>query len=412
MSTGTTATTQALSDRLARKKICFAGNSWSGRGGQGEILRSMVYTLDHLAGATVYSRAATTRRARSVEVPLSGFPWPQLWALSGLPGLRRRRDWRTLLADLQFDRRVRAEVEVAEPDLFDGVMAQCCDTLLRLRARRTRLVMTCLNTHIDNLSEVVQAEHRKIGFGGYHPFHPLMRKRALREIEVADFIRVTSEWAKQTFVERGVPAAKIHAIHPGIDLKHFQPVEKKDDVFRVLAVASIDPRKGIHYLLRAFEEAAIPRSEVLLIGGTGDRWSSQMVSGFMSRNSNIRQRIVDVATTPVTETYGTASVLVHPAVEDGYALVVPEALACGNPVIVTRQTGASELIQEGKNGFVVESGSVDQLKQGLQLLASDRNLREAMSRNAPGSVAHLGYDDYARRVLAFYGEVLGGPQEG
>jgi glycosyltransferase involved in cell wall biosynthesis len=408
MSSETTATTQALSDRLAYKKIGFAGNSWSGRGGQGEILRSMVFTLDHLPGATVYSRSATTRRARAVDIPLSGFPWAQLSWLSGLPGIRRRRDWQTLLSDLQFDRHVRSKV--GEPDLFDGVMAQCCDTLLHLRGRRTRLVMTCLNTHIDNLAEVVGTEHQKLGYGGYHPFHPLMRKRALREIEVADFIRVTSEWAKQTFVERGVPAAKIHAIHPGIDLKHFHPAQKRDDVFRVLAVATIDPRKGIHYLLQAFEEAAIPRSELVIIGGTTDRWSSRMLSEFLSRNSNIRQRVVDVATTPVAETYGSASVLVHPAIEDGYALVVPEALACGSPVIVTRQSGASELIQEGKNGFVVESRSIDQLRDRLQLLASDRSLREAMSSQAPASVAHIGYDDYARRVLAFYDEVLGGRQ--
>ena len=41
-----------------------------------------------------------------------------------------------------------------------------------------------------------------------------------------------------------------------------------DGTFRVLAVASIEPRKGVHHLLEAFERAAIPKSELTLIGGT------------------------------------------------------------------------------------------------------------------------------------------------
>src|SRR5436190_636790 len=78
-----------------------------------------------------------------------------------------------------------------------------------------------------------------------------------------------------------------------IDLTHFRPVEKKDVVFRVLAVASIEPRKGIHILLEAFERARIPNSELVLIGGTWDRWSYTMLSGYLGRNANIRQLLTD-----------------------------------------------------------------------------------------------------------------------
>jgi glycosyltransferase involved in cell wall biosynthesis len=391
-----------------RPRISFAGNGWSGKGGQGEFLKMMVFALDRLPGATIYSRSATPRVARSVAIPMTGFPWRELYALASTRLLRRRMDWLTLLSDVQFDKRVRSEV--GRPDLFDGVMGQCCETLKRLRAGETKLVLTCLNTHVDNLREVLENEFRKVGNRGHHPFHPLMRKRSLFEIEMADFIRVNSESAKQTFVDRGVPPAKIRVIRPAIDLQHFRPAARGDDVFRVLAVATIDARKGIHYLLRAFDEARIPNSELVLIGGTSDRWSKGMLNEFLTRNANIRQVFLDVTTAPVRESYGSASVLVHPALEDGYALVVPQALSCGKPVIVTRQSGSAELVQDGRNGFVVESRSVEQLRDRLQVLASDRKLLEAMSERAPASVAHLSYDEFASSVLAFYDEVLGGQQ--
>jgi glycosyltransferase involved in cell wall biosynthesis len=386
--------------------VCFAGNSCEGSGGQGEFLRSMIFALGHLTRATVYCRSAAARIARSVPLRSTGLPWGSLHSVLSTPILRRRRDWLTLVSDLQFDRSVAKEI--CRPDLFDGVMGQCCDTFERLRRRGTRLVLTCLNTHIENLVEILESEHRAVNHPGRHSFHRWMIRRSLGEIELAHTIRVNSHLAKQTFIDRGVPAAKLEVIRPAIDLEHFRPVGKKDDMFRVLAVASIDPRKGIHYLLKAFEEARIPNSELVLIGGTGDPWSKKMLKDSQRRNPNIRQRSMDVTTAPVNESYGSASVVVHPALEDGYGLVVPQALACGRPVIVTRSSGASEHVQDGKNGFVVESRSVEQLRDRLQILANDRNLLDTMSQRAPEAVRDLGYPDFMHRVLDFYGGVLSG----
>jgi glycosyltransferase involved in cell wall biosynthesis len=394
-----------ISDLFLSKMICFAGNASYGAGGQGEFLRQMVSILDQVPQACVYSRYSKAERVECINLPFVGFPRRTLFdTISSVPLARGRRDWMTLLSDLDFDNRLAARVQAA--DLLDGIMGQCCNAFAKLKRMGTRLVLTCLNTHIDNLIETVEAEHKRVGFKDRHSFHPWMRRRSLQEIELADHIRVNSEWARRTFIERGVPSERVHVIRPPVDHKHFYPVEKEDDVFRVLAVSSIDPRKGIHYLLRAFEEAKIPNSELILIGGTGDRWSRSMLDEFLRRNDNIRILSMDVTVASVTQSYGAASVLVHPALEDGYGLVIPQALSSGRPVIATRQSGASELIQDGRNGFIVESRSVKELKERLHLLASDRDLLEDMSRAAAESVEHLGYSDFAADVLAFYRKVL------
>jgi UDP-glucose:(heptosyl)LPS alpha-1,3-glucosyltransferase len=131
-----------------------------------------------------------------------------------------------------------------------------------------------------------------------------------------------------------------------------------------------------------------------------------MLEQFTSRLSNIRIQAADVLKDPIEATYGQASVLVHPAIEDGFALAVGQALACGKPVITTRQTGAAQLIAEGQNGYVLECRDVDGLVDRLQLLAANESLLARFSAAAPRSVAHLGYPQFAQNVARFYSRVL------
>ena len=386
---------------LDGRRVCFVANAVAGAGGQGEFLRQMARALDAIPGAVIFSRHASAARAGCVNLPFERSARRLAFdALLATPLLRGRQDWLTILADEDFDRRVAAHI--GPIDLVDGVIGQCCDTLTRVRSRAARVVLTSLNTHLDHLVDVVEAEHRRIGHHGRSFVHPRMRRRAARELALADLVRVNSELARQTFIERGVPAAKVHVIHPAVDLDHFRPVPKPDDVFRVMAVASIDPRKGIHHLLKGFLDARLPNAELVLIGGTGDRWSRRMLEGYQRRDARIRVVQVDVTKTRVEDSYGAASVVVHPAIEDGYGLVIPQALACGRPVIASRGAGASELIEDGVHGFVVEAASSDAIKTRLQTLAADLRLRERMAASAPSAVRGLGYADFARAVAAFY----------
>jgi glycosyltransferase involved in cell wall biosynthesis len=175
-----------------------------------------------------------------------------------------------------------------------------------------------------------------------------------------------------------------------------------------MAVLTIDPRKGAYYLLQAFEKAAIPGSELVIIGATGDRWSSQMLRQFTTRLKNVRVQTADVFKEPIENTYGRASVVVHPAIEDGFALAVAQALASGKPVITTRQTGASQLIADGQNGYVLECRDVDGLVDRLRLLARDESLLKRLSAAAPNAVASLGYPSFAQNVAQLYGRLLAG----
>ena len=384
--------------------VCYAANATAGRGGQGEFLRQMLYALDQLPQGRIVSRGAKAGRAECADVQPRGWRSLSFRLIAAFPILRRRNDLLTLLSDVDFDSQLSAHV--ADAGLFDGVMGQCCQTLEWLSRKSIPLVLTALNTHIDGVAEALADEHRRLEIDSPVFIHRRMRERVHREIERATCIRAISELVKRSFVERGVSADKIRVVLPAIDLDHFRPAAKKDDVFRVLAVLTIDPRKGIYYLLQAFEKAAIPNSELVIIGATGDPWSKRMLQQFTSRLNNLRVEAAEVVKEPVESTYGQASVFVHPAIEDGFALTVGQALACGKPVITPHQTGAAHLITEGQNGYVVSGRDVDGLADRLQYLATHESLLTRMSAAAPNSVSHLGYPQVAQNVARLYCQAL------
>lgn len=395
-----------MGEVVAVPRIAFGANAVLGAGGQGEFLRAMVHALECWEQSVVYARSAQSSSGRCISLPFAGGWRRRVFdALLVMPGLRGRSDWLTSLDDEDFDARL---TDAARPaDLFDGVMGHCVLATKEEPLRSARRVVTSLNTHIQHLDRVMRDEARRVGSSAPTFVSPRMVRRVLDELERASAVRVCSEAARRTFVEHGVEAARVHVIPIGINLDHFRPMPKADNVFRVLVVASVTPRKGVHDVMAAFERARLSNAEMVIIGGTGDRWGKQIVAEYTQRCPAIRLEHRDVNREPVAEHYGRASVLVHAAVEDGFGLVIPQALACGRPVVATRESGASEVIRDGETGFVVAARDVDALVDRLRLLHADPALTGRMAEAAPASVAHLSYAAHAAAVGRLYRQVLG-----
>lgn len=387
-------------------RVAFGANAALGTGGQGEFLRAMVHALGPWEHSTVYARSAQAPSVRCVNLPFEGGWRRRVFdGLLAVPGLRGRSDWLTSLDDEDFDARLTGAAESV--DLFDGVMGQCVAATAHGVLRRARRVVTSLNTHILHLERVMRDEARRAGSSSPGFVSARMVRRVLAELERASAIRVCSETARRTFVEHGVDAGRVHVIPIGINLEHFRPAPQPDAVFRVMVVASVTPRKGVHDAIAAFERARLSNAEMVIIGGTGDRWGRRLVAEVTQRCPSIRLEHLDVNREPVARHYGRATVLVHAAVEDGFGLVIPQALACGRPVVATRESGASEVIRDGETGFVVDARDVDALVDRLRLLHADAALRDRMGEAAPASVAHLSYDSHAAAVGRLYQQALG-----
>jgi starch synthase len=100
----------------------------------------------------------------------------------------------------------------------------------------------------------------------------------------------------------------------------------------------------------------------------------------------------------VVEWMQRSHVLVLPSVEDGFGLVMAEAMACGCPVIASTHTGSNELYTNGVEGFVVCVRDVEAMAERMQRMADDRALQGAMRAAALGRVRQIGgWAEYGER---------------
>jgi glycosyltransferase involved in cell wall biosynthesis len=313
-----------------------------------------------------------------------------------VPFVRRLRDWQTLSADSHFDAYVGKRLNGAR--IFQGVTGQCLESLKAARDNGSRTLLDVVTTHIDDFG--AQQDRECVEFQVRPSIHPRQRERMRLEYQRADLIRVMSERARQTFSERGFPNKQVVVIPPPVNLDEFPEARFAEPKFRISFVGLLEPWKGFHYLIDAFNALNLPDSELVLWGGPGTRSVSRYLKEQMTRNPAIVVKPVEIRRYGYGEVYGKSSVLVHPSLADGFGYVVAEAMASGIPVIVTSSTGASEIVVDGVNGYVVSPGDSDAIRDRLAHLAAHPARLREMGRAARETASSLNFERFCQRYVS------------
>jgi len=220
----------------------------------------------------------------------------------------------------------------------------------------------------------------------------------LREEEifaVADTVTVASSFAARTYVEAGVPADKLHVIPLGVRLENFRKTtEPPAESFNVLFAGSISLRKGVPYLLEAFARLRKANKRLRLAGHVDA--SLKEIMGRLPLDGV--EFLGSLAPQQLAETMSRSHALVLPSVEDGFGMVMAQAMACGCPVICSTNTGGPDLLTDGVEGFVVPIRDADAITARLQELVDDSARQHAMGEAAMKRVQSLrGWADYGDR---------------
>jgi glycosyltransferase involved in cell wall biosynthesis len=110
----------------------------------------------------------------------------------------------------------------------------------------------------------------------------------------------------------------------------------------------------------------------------------------------------------LSEVYAACDVFAYPSAASTWGLVVIEAMAAGKPVIVSKQIGASEIIQNRKNGIIVDKATPDEIAKQVEILMNDSQLRKDIGKNAYEYVKeNLSWEKYAQRVENVFETVIG-----
>lgn len=199
-------------------------------------------------------------------------------------------------------------------------------------------------------------------------------RRALRR---ADLVLVENR-AMASRLETGPAAGRIALAPPGVDVDRFRPAAGPREGYWLSVARFADPRKNVRLLFRAYAAARTRRAplpKLVLAGSSAPSAEDLAVARELGIADDVELR-GSVPEEDLPALYQGASLFLLPSNEEGWGLVLVEAMASGLPVVATRTDGAAEIVREGETGHLVPVGD----SETLAARALDVNDRPDLAR--------------------------------
>jgi glycosyltransferase involved in cell wall biosynthesis len=222
-------------------------------------------------------------------------------------------------------------------------------------------------------------------------------QRKQREIELADAVICPSE-----FVLDSIPS-NIRNAKPCVVAPFGTPTVPKEvlsvrsrgqrDHLRVLFAGGMSQRKGLADVFSALRLLNRPDVELVVMGTP------------LAEMDFYRRQAPPFTYEPprhhedVLKLMSSCDVFVLPSIVEGRALVMQEAMSCGLPLIVTPNTGGSDLVEEGKTGFLVPIRSPQEIAEKLSWFAEHRPELAEMRHLAREKALQFTWDNYCNAIF-------------
>lgn len=256
---------------------------------------------------------------------------------------------------------------------FSGVAEE---TFRDLEGRRPLRVLHRGSSHIAVQRRILDEEQARTGAYIDKPSDWIIA-REMREYDQADVIHVMCDFAVKSFLEENVDAGKLYKLPLGVEISSFRPppeiIEERcrrilsGAPLRVLNVGSFSLRKGAYDWVKAI--AQLPQSLLKL----------RFVGPIAPDATELAERIADrvelrgkLPQHDLPQEYLWGDVFVLPTLEDGFALVLTQALASGLPIISTPNCSGSDLIGDSGAGWIIPIRSPEAIVERLRWLDQHR----------------------------------------
>lgn len=207
----------------------------------------------------------------------------------------------------------------------------------------------------------------------------------------ADAVRVVSHYLRDELIARGVRANRIHVIPTPVDLGRFVECDPqaREDVQRkipspyVLFVGRLEREKGVDQLLLAWEllQREHITAHLAIVGEGSERKALETwVKGHQLASSVTF--VGRVAAEQLPPYYHAARCVALASRSESFGKVLVEAGAAGKAAVATETHGASEIIKNGKTGYLIPQGNMNAFAQKMADLVQNHVLAEELGRGA------------------------------
>ncbi len=242
-----------------------------------------------------------------------------------------------------------------------------------------------------------------------------IRGKVASSIKRADRILTGSESTKADIVNfLKVPVERIEVIQFGVE-EAFKPQGSEEAVSIrkklslperfILFVGTIEPRKNIISLLRAYRK--LGRVDIGLVVAGGRGWLFEEIFREVDR-LNLNGKVLFPGRVPETDLpalYSAASVFVYPSVYEGFGFPPLEAMACGTPVITSNTSSLPEIV--GDAGILVNPEDSDEIAEAIESVLDDDSKRDEMRTKGIERAKRFSWETCARETLRLYAELTG-----
>lgn len=244
---------------------------------------------------------------------------------------------------------------------------------------------------MTGLPYVAYCHGEDIALTDRYKYQPLVRDKIYLG---ADAVVANAEFSRKGLLRIGVPESRITKINPGVDLERFSPRPVREELLDkwnlrgkkvVLTVARLVSRKGHDLVLRAMARLTreLPDAVYLIVGRGPEQEKLQNLAVELGITDSVRFA-GHVPQELLPDCYNLCDVFAMLNREEangdleGFGMVFIEASAMGKPVIGGRSGGTADAIVEGKTGFRVDAGQMDELTATLRMLLTDAELRRRL----------------------------------
>ena len=279
---------------------------------------------------------------------------------------------------------------------------------VRLRNEGAPVFVVRTVHHVDDFTtpDLIECQLRSI----LDPDRLLVVSRMWRDLLAAEY------GVEATVVTNGVASSRFTVEPTAEEIGARRAQIGAEERFLVLTVGGIEPRKGSDHLVRAMAllRERLDRSPVLaVIGGHSFQdhraYRDGVLASLPGLGLELGRDVVLLGTLPDDEIpgwYHAADAFAFPSVNEGFGLVVLEALAAGTPTVVTDLPVFREYLKAGHDALVVQAGDDQDLAAQLDRLATDPALRASLTTAGRQVAARFTWSACASQHRAVYDEIL------
>lgn len=241
------------------------------------------------------------------------------------------------------------------------------------------------------------------------------------ELQAADTVVAVSRFVERELRQLGLPSEKLHVVHNGVEVHDDEPMKARRVLARqtlglpreskvVLAIARFAPGKRHDVLLAGFERVLYetPDSYLILVGEVEQDFACYDAVQAVIADRQLVSRVLHVNfSKDIRDIEAAADVLVMTGEREGLPGCVLECMALRIPVIVAGSGGSTEIVEDGRNGFVVPPGNAALVAEKILWIFSNGSEVRRVTDAARDRVrSEFGVARYGKEVQRVYEVVL------